>query len=165
MTVGAERVDSSLSATILDDFRAPTKALPEFKLLSAFHKLRPSQITGAMRMPGKASTNEIWDTSALSHILTNWPQDDDIEHELCLVEDLILTLDAADAFIEDLISLHARRNALMAALSIHCRKRRNSLVSFDAWCERAETSHVANDCAAPRDLTTGAGEREPNRER
>jgi hypothetical protein len=116
-------------------------------------------------MGGKALANDTWETKTTSYILTDWPQDDEIERELRLVEDLILTLDAADAFIEDLVSLHVRRNALTAALSIHRRKPGSSLVTLESWYQRAaETSRVANDCVAQRDRANGAGEREPDRE-
>jgi hypothetical protein len=112
-------------------------------------------------MASKALANDIWDANTASYILADCPRDEEIERHLQLVEDLILTLDAADAFIEDLISLHVRRNALLGALSIHRRMRRKSIVNLEAWRRcRAETNHVAHDCVAQPDMTTGAGERE-----
>lgn len=43
--------------------------------------------------------------------------DDDLEYQLGLIEELIMTLEQADAFAEDLIRLHARRQTMAAALS------------------------------------------------
>jgi hypothetical protein len=117
-------------------------------------------------MASKVLANDLWDRNAASYVIADWPQDNEVERELTLVEDLILTLDAADAFVEDLVSLHIRRNALLAALSIHRRNSRASVVNRASWHQLAvETNHAANDCVAEQDVTTGGCERKPDRER
>jgi hypothetical protein len=94
-------------------------------------------------MAGNASTKEILKTQSASEVPPNWLRDNEIERELHMVEELILALHAADAFVEDLVSLHLRRNALLATLSIHRAKERGSLVDLVSWRKRAlETSHL-----------------------
>jgi hypothetical protein len=48
---------------------------------------------------------------------------DELERELRSVEEAIMLLNASDAFVEDLVSRHAYRKALIAALSDRPRKR------------------------------------------
>jgi hypothetical protein len=100
-------------------------------------------------MTGNASTKEILKTQAASEIHSNWLRDDEIERELRMVEELILAFHAADAFVEDLVSLHLRRNALLATLSIHRAKERGSLVDLVSWRKRAmQMSYLAEESVA-----------------
>jgi hypothetical protein len=67
-------------------------------------------------MGGNASTKELLKTQANPETHPNRLRDDEIERELHMVEELILAVYAADAFVEDLVSLHSRRHALLAVL-------------------------------------------------
>ena len=40
-----------------------------------------------------------------------------LEHQLGLIEEIIMALEESDAFVEDLIRVHAERHALAATLS------------------------------------------------
>ncbi len=88
-------------------------------------------------MVGTAPKKEASNTHAAPEMHANWRHAERIERELHAVEELILISGAADAFVEDLVSLHRRRNALLAALSIHRAKERGSLVDLAAWRKRA----------------------------
>jgi hypothetical protein len=110
-------------------------------LISFFHLKQ----FGAVSMAGNASTTEP-KTQAISVIHPNWLPDDEIERELHIVEELILAFHAADAFVEDLVSLHMRRNALLATLAIQRAKERGSVVDLVSWRKRAmQMSHLAEE--------------------
>jgi hypothetical protein len=54
---------------------------------------------------------------------------DELESELRRVEEAIATLNASDAFVEDLVAGHAYRKALIAALSERFRQRPQMIAS------------------------------------
>jgi hypothetical protein len=62
---------------------------------------------------------------------------DELESELREVEEAIVRLSASDAFVEDLVSHHAYRKALIAALSDRPRNRRQKVVSLASWHKAA----------------------------
>ena len=74
---------------------------------------------------------------------------DELQRELRLVEESIRRLNASDAFVEDLISRHAYRRALIAALADRPRKRPQKIVSLASW-DKADAIGENDDDAFSR---------------
>jgi hypothetical protein len=74
---------------------------------------------------------------------------DELESELRRVEEAIATLNASDAFIEDLVARHAYRKALIAALSERFRQR-PQMVASPALRRRADAIAEDDDGAISR---------------
>jgi hypothetical protein len=74
---------------------------------------------------------------------------DELESELCLVEESIRQLNASDAFVEDLISRHAYRKALIVALADQQRKRPQKIAYLASW-RKADTIGENDDDAFSR---------------
>ena len=74
---------------------------------------------------------------------------DELERELRVVEESIRRLNASDAFVEDLISRHAYRKTLIAALANRPRKRPEKIASLISW-HKADTIGEEDDDAFSR---------------
>ena len=72
---------------------------------------------------------------------------DELESELRKVEQAIATLNASDAFVEDLIARHAYRKALIAALSERFRQRPKMVATLASW---HQDTAINDDAGATR---------------
>jgi hypothetical protein len=70
------------------------------------------------------------------------PTRDELQSELHRVEQSIEMLTESDGFIEDLISRHAERKTLIAALANRSRNRRQRIVTLDLWRKAARRNHT-----------------------
>jgi hypothetical protein len=73
---------------------------------------------------------------------------DELERELCQVEESIRRLNASDAFVEDLISRHAYRKALIVALADRPRKHPQKFGGLFSW-HKADAIGESDDDAFP----------------
>jgi hypothetical protein len=74
---------------------------------------------------------------------------DELERELRAVEQSIVQLNASDAFVEDLVSRHAYRKALIAALSERPRRRPQKIASL-ASSNKADAIRENDDAVFSR---------------
>ena len=70
---------------------------------------------------------------------------DELESELRLVEESIMRLNASDAFVEDLVSRHAYRKALITALADRPRKHPQMIASLASWHKADAIGENDND--------------------